>query len=69
MKSNKQGFQLRGTEVTRLETFIDAAFAFAVTMLVISVGDIPNNYQELILALKGIPSFAASFASIAIFWV
>jgi len=69
MKSNKFGFILRGTEVTRLETVIDAAFAFAVTMLVISVGDIPNNYQELILALKGIPSFAASFASIAVFWV
>lgn len=65
----KNGFRLRGTEVTRLETFIDAAFAFAVTMIVISVGNIPNNYQEFVLALKGIPSFAASFASIAVFWV
>jgi len=69
MKLNKFGFQIRGAEVTRLETFIDAAFAFAVTMLVISVGNIPSNYQELILALKGIPAFAASFASIAVFWV
>jgi uncharacterized membrane protein len=63
------GFRLRGMDVTRLETFIDAAFAFAVTMLVISVGNIPNNYGEFILALKGVPSFAASFASITLFWV
>ena len=27
------GFRLRGMEMTRLETFIDAAFAFAITML------------------------------------
>jgi hypothetical protein len=28
------GFRLRGMQMTRLETFIDAAFAFAITMLV-----------------------------------
>jgi hypothetical protein len=30
------GFRLRGLEMTRLEAFVDAAFAFAVTMLVIA---------------------------------
>jgi len=30
------GFRLRGIAMTRLETFIDAAFAFAITMLVIA---------------------------------
>ena len=30
------GFRLRGTSVSRLETFVDAAFAFGVTMLVAS---------------------------------
>src|SRR6266508_2737077 len=30
------GFRLRGMQMTRLETFIDAAFAFAVSMLVIA---------------------------------
>ncbi len=29
-----KGFRLRGMEMTRLETFIDAAFAFAVTILI-----------------------------------
>ena len=29
-------FRLRGLEVTRLDTFVDAAFAFVLTLLVIS---------------------------------
>ena len=65
----KNGFRLRGIETTRLDTFVDAAFAFATTMLVISIGDIPNNYTELIEALKGIPAFAMSFSAIMIFWL
>ncbi len=64
----KGGFRLRGLAMTRLETFADAAFAFAVTMLVISIDSIPGNFPELIEALKGIPAFAASFASIMLVW-
>lgn len=63
----KNGFRLRGEEMTRLETFSDAAFAFAMTLQVISSG-IPKNYTELITAIKGIPAFAASFAQIMLFW-
>jgi hypothetical protein len=63
-----KGFRMRGLEMTRLETFTDAAFAFAITMLVISVTGIPRSYEELILALKDAPAFAASFATIASFW-
>ena len=33
------GFRLRGMQMTRLETFIDAAFAFAISMLVIRAAD------------------------------
>lgn len=64
----KGDFRLRGLEMTRLETFADAAFAFAVTMLVISIDTIPGNLSELIEALKGAPAFAASFATIMSFW-
>lgn len=64
----KNGFRLRGLNMTRLETYLDAAFAFATTLLIISIGSIPKNYQELIFALKDIPAFAASFASIAFLW-
>jgi len=65
----QHGFRLRGLEMSRLETFADAAFAFALTLLVISVDTIPESYDELIFALKGVPAFAASFASIAFLWI
>ena len=65
----KDGFRMRGLETTRLDTFIDAAYAFATTMLIISLGDIPDSYDSLILALKGTPAFAMSFAAIVIFWL
>ena len=54
--------------LTRLEIFVDAAFAFAITMLVISVDDVPASYDELLVALKGIPAFGASFALIMSVW-
>ncbi len=65
----KHGFRLRGMDMTRLETFSDAAFAFAITLLVISIDSIPKSYHEFLIALKGIPAFAASFASIAFIWI
>lgn len=55
--------------MTRIEVFSDAAFAFAVTMLVISLSSIPRDFPELILAIKGIPSFAAGFAVMMVIWV
>ena len=69
MNKTENNFRLRGLDTTRLDTFIDAAFAFATTMLVISIGDIPKNFEELILAFKGIPAFLASFVSVLIIWL
>ena len=64
----KDGFRERGQQITRLEAFVDAAFAFAVTLLVIRVGTVPDSVPQMIEALKGIPAFAASFALVAMFW-
>ena len=58
----------RGREVTRIEAFVDAAFAFAVTLLVISFNTMPDSADALIVALKGVPAFAASFALLAMLW-
>lgn len=65
----KGGFRLRGVAMTRLEVFSDAAFAFAITMLVISLEEIPGNYEELMIALRGVPSFACSFVIMGLVWV
>jgi len=62
-------FRLRGLEVTRLDTFIDAAFAFVLTLLVISFDEIPSNYDEMLTAAKRVPAFAASFAILMMFWL
>ena len=61
-------YSLRGVQPTRLETFVDAAFAFALTMLVISVETVPQTFDELAEALKRVPGFAASFAIVVMFW-
>tara|TARA_B110000858_G_scaffold89711_1_gene103697 strand:- start:9923 stop:10648 length:726 start_codon:yes stop_codon:yes gene_type:complete len=65
----KNGIRQRGKGMTRLETFVDASFAFALTLLVISFDSIPGNIDELIVALKGIPAFAMCFAIIIMPWV
>lgn len=62
------GIQERGREVTRIEAFVDAAFAFAVTLLVISFDAIPDSVPALVEALKGVPAFAASFSLLAWIW-
>src|SRR5690242_2680306 len=37
------GFRIRGSQPTRVDAFVDAAFAFAVTLLVIAIGHVPNS--------------------------
>ena len=63
-----RGFRLRGLEMTRLETFIDAAFAFAVTTMVIAAEHVPDNITALLDAFRNVPAFIASVAVLGIFW-
>lgn len=63
-----QGFLIRGAQPTRVEAFVDAAFAFAVTLLVVSVGSVPDSVEALVDAMRGVPAFAASFIVIAVIW-
>jgi len=60
--------RIRRHQPTRLEGFVDASFAFAVTILVISVGHVPTSVPEMLHALRGLPAFALSFLMIARFW-
>lgn len=62
------GIRARGADIRRTETFVDAAFAFALTLLVISFDAVPGSYPELMQALRAVPAFAASFAIIVMLW-
>jgi uncharacterized membrane protein len=64
----EDGFRLRGENLTRIEVFIDAAFAFAVTMLVISFDRIPQSFDEIIVAIKGIPGFIVAVVQLVWIW-
>lgn len=65
--SGEAGFRWRAHEVTRLEGFTDAVFAFAVTLLVVSL-EVPKTYPELIAAMRGFPAFGICFALLAVAW-
>lgn len=67
-KDDDNGFRIRGQQPTRVDAFVDAAFAFAVTLLVIAIGHVPSSVGDLVQAMRGVPAFAASFFVIARFW-
>ena len=52
----------------RLDNFVDGAFAFAITLLVISGASLPRTVAALIEALRGVPAFAVCFLQLALFW-
>ncbi|TQV75484.1 DUF1211 domain-containing protein [Aliikangiella marina] len=68
IKKDWPEFEMRGAAMDRLETFVAAALAFAVSMVVISVDGVPQSFAEFYNAVKTIPAFAASFAIIAWIW-
>lgn len=56
------------TSAGRLDNFTDAAFAFAVSLLVIGGAGAPSDFNALVRALGDIPAFAIGFAIVVLFW-
>ena len=57
----------RRHEVSRLEAFSDAVFAFALALLVVSI-EAPSSYAELVDRMVGGVSFACCFALLVWIW-
>lgn len=61
--------EFRPAEGQRLDAFVDAAFAFAVSLLIIAGGQSATSFDDLLGALLRIPAFLGGFALIVLFWI
>lgn len=52
----------------RIDSFTDAAFAFALSLLVIGSAGAPTDLAQLNAAMADVPTFAIGFGIIAMFW-
>jgi uncharacterized membrane protein len=60
-------FNLRGQEIQRIETFSDAVFAFAVTLLIVSL-EVPRTFEELLISMRGFFAFGICFTLLMLVW-
>jgi uncharacterized membrane protein len=64
--SNKE-FRIRSHEVKRIEAFTDAVFAFAVTLLIVSL-EVPKSFEELMVNMRGFFAFGVCFFFLMLIW-
>jgi uncharacterized membrane protein len=57
----------RDFEVQRIETFSDGVFAFAVTLLIVSL-EVPKSFEDLLTSMRGFFAFGISFALLISIW-
>jgi uncharacterized membrane protein len=57
----------RNNEIQRIETFSDGVFAFAVTLLIVSL-EVPHSFDELTHTMRGFIGFGISFFLLVFIW-
>ncbi|MEO8371909.1 MAG: TMEM175 family protein [Candidatus Solibacter sp.] len=67
-KQHEPGFRWRGGEIARIEGLSDAVFAFAVTLLVVSL-EVPKTFNELAELMRGFVPFAICFMGLMQVWL
>ena len=60
LERRDHGFRWRGREISRIEGLSDAVFAFAVTLLVVSL-EAPKRFEDLQRLMHGFVSFGICF--------
>lgn len=60
-------FRWRGGQVSRLEALTDVIFAFAITLLVVSL-DAPRTTADMWEAAREIPAFVVCFSMVVMLW-
>lgn len=65
--AGERHFRWRGGDVSRVEGLSDAVFAFALTLLVVSL-EVPRSFDELREAMRSFPAFGACFAFLLWCW-
>ena len=67
LERRDHGFRGRGKDISRIEGLSDAVFAFAVTLLVVSL-EAPKTFTDLQRLMHGCVSFGVCFALLLLIW-
>ena len=67
LENKNATFRIRGHEILRIEAFSDAVFAFAVTLLIVSL-EVPKSFEELMVTMRGFYAFGISFLLLMMIW-
>ncbi len=67
LERRDHGFRWRGREISRIEGLSDAVFAFAVTLLVVSL-EAPKRFEDLQRLMHGFVSFGICFILLLMIW-
>ena len=67
LSKRDHGFRWRGQDISRIEGLSDAVFAFAITLLVVSL-EVPKTFAQLRETMHGFVGFALCFTLLLLIW-